>query len=237
MKRLLSLTLALLMTVALFGVAGARNHAMAEEENPFVGLWEITGHQEGDTFTPYANDGNRAFLDFLPNGAIYGVMVSSSGARNEYLAYKVTGENTLDLYEGEDPVPSVYDPATGVITVTDPGSDFKTFVERVKEDPLPDIRALVDLSQEEQTYYGYLMSQSGQTINMLEVLPAMGMDPEDFYLTLRSPAGRSSGPTPRSRPRRTPTSQPTTPGWATTSSSTRTASAWNSRPPARWRSW
>ena len=96
----------------------------------------------------------------------------------------MTGDNTLDIYEGDDPLPGVYDPATGVISVTDPDGGLVSFVERVTADPLPDIRALVDNSQEEQTYYGYKMTQGDQTIDMLQMLPAMGMDPRDFYLEL-----------------------------------------------------
>ena len=184
MKKLLSLTLALLMAVMLFGVSGARNLAYAEEENPYLGLWEITGYQEGDTYAPYADTGSRAYMEFMANGIIYGVMVNESGAGPVYMGYKITGENTLDVYEGEDPLPAVYDPETGVITVTDTEGGLITFVERVKDDPLPDIRALVEPSDQEQTYYGYLMTQGDQTINMLEVLPTLGMDPEDFYLTL-----------------------------------------------------
>ena len=127
----------------------------------------------------------KAYLDFLPNGAIYGVMVSGEDIHETYMAYQVTGENTLDIFEGEDGLPGVYDPATGVITVTSPEDTLISFVERVKEDPLPDIRSLVDHTDEEQTYYGYRMTQSDQIIDMLESLPAMGMDPHDFYLTLR----------------------------------------------------
>ena len=204
MKRLISLTLALLMALALFGAVSAGTCAYAEGEtavptaepeaepaaeaeepvNPFVGLWEITGQRDGETYAAYAEAGVRAFLDFMPNGAIYAVMTDGEDADDDYLAYVVTGENALDLYEGEDALSGVYDPETGVITAADPGSGLITYVERVKDDPLPDIRALVDHTGEERTWYGYIMSQSGQTINMLEALPAMDMDPEDFYLTL-----------------------------------------------------
>ncbi|MBQ6145804.1 MAG: hypothetical protein IJI82_02120 [Clostridia bacterium] len=187
MKKLLSLTLALLMSVMLLGVGGAKNYACAEED-PYVGLWEITGYQQGDTFIAFSDSGNRAYMDFLANGVIYGVMVGDSGADLAYMGYKVTGENALDIYEGDDPLPAAYDPATGVITVTDTDSGLVTFVERVKEDPLPDIRAMVADPQQEQTYYGYRMTQADQTINMLEMLPAVGMDPKDFCLTL-SPDG------------------------------------------------
>ena len=183
MKRLLTLTLALLMTLVLVGT-GAKTVAFAEEENPYVGLWQITGQQDGDTYTAYADMGVTAYLDFMPNGAIYAVMTDGQELIADYMAYQVTGENALDIYEGEDPLPSVYDPATGVISVTDPDGDLISFVERVTEDPLPDIRAMAANSDEEQTYFGYTMTEGGQTIDLLEWLPAMGMDPEDFYLTL-----------------------------------------------------
>ena len=206
MKRLLSLTLALLMAATLFCVSGAKTYTYADGEtpaptaepetevegeaeipepvNPYLGLWEITGRQDGEEYTAYAAEGVRAYLDFLPSGAIYAVLYDGEDAEEEYLAYVVTGENALDIYEGEDGLPGVYDPETGVITVTEPNSGLVTFVERVKEDPLPDIRALVDHAEEERTWYGYLMSQSGQTVNLLETLPTMDMDPRDFYLTL-----------------------------------------------------
>lgn len=208
MKRLISLTLALLMALALFGAVGATTYAYAEGEaaepeaqteteaelaaeteepvNPYLGLWEITGYQEEDVRASNEEAGVKAYLDFLPNGAIYAVMINGETVDDDYLAYLVTGENALDIYEGEDGLPSVYDPETGIITVTDPGSGLVTFVERVKEDPLPDIRALVDHTKQERTWYGYEMSQSGQTINLLEMLPAMDMDPHDFYLTLNA---------------------------------------------------
>ena len=182
MKRMLTLTLALLLAVSLVGFGGAK--IARAEENPYVGLWEITGAQDGETTVTYAEMNMKVYLDFLPNGAIYAVRITEEGASLDYFAYKMTGENTLDVFEGEDALPSVYDPATGVITVTDPDSSFMTFVERVKEDPLPDVHALVDLSEEEQTYYGYAMTQSGQAIDMLETLPIVGMDPRDFYVTL-----------------------------------------------------
>ena len=158
--------------------------ALAEGEDTYVGLWQITGQQDGDTYTAYADMGVTAYLDFMPNGAIYAVMTDGEDQMADYMAYKVTGENTLDIYEGDDPLPSVYDPATGIISVTDPDGGLVSYVERVTADPLPDIRALVDNSQEEQTYYGYKMTQGDQTIDMLQMLPAMGLDPRDFYLEL-----------------------------------------------------
>ena len=181
MKRLLTLTMALLLALTLVSVSITSARA---EEDPYVGLWQITGQQDGDTYTAYADMGVTAYLDFMPNGAIYAVMTDGEDQMADYMAYKVTGENTLDIYEGDDPLPSVYDPATGVISVTDPDGGLVSYVERVTADPLPDIRALVDNSQEEQTYYGYKMTQGDQTIDMLQMLPAMGLDPRDFYLEL-----------------------------------------------------
>ena len=46
-KKLLSLTLALLMSVMLLGVGGAKKYACAEED-PYVGQCEITCYQQGD---------------------------------------------------------------------------------------------------------------------------------------------------------------------------------------------
>lgn len=182
MKRLLTLTLALLLALTLVGVGDV---AFAEEEeNPYVGLWQITGQQEGDTYTAYADQGITAYLDFMPNGAIFAVMFLETQSNVDYMAYKVTGENALDIYEGEDPLPSVYDPATGVITVTDPDGGLVTFVERVTADPLPDIRAMSYDPDVERTYYGYKMTEGGETANLLEWLPVVGIDPRDFYLTL-----------------------------------------------------
>ena len=182
MKRLLTLTLALLLVITLAGTVGV-TRSLAEEENPYLGLWEITGQQNGDQYASLADAGRKAYMDFLPSGAIYGVMSADGQHIKSYMGYKVTGDNTLDIYEGEEGIPAVYDPATGIITVT-AEDNFLTFVERVKEDPLPDIRALVDNADEERTYYGYKMTQDGQEIDMVTMLPAMGMDPEDFYLTL-----------------------------------------------------
>ena len=42
MKRLLTLTLALLLVITLAGTVGV-TRSLAEEENPYLGLWEITG--------------------------------------------------------------------------------------------------------------------------------------------------------------------------------------------------
>ena len=74
MKRILTLTLALLMAVALIGVSGAVNYACAEGEseepvNPYVGLWQITGQQEGDEYTSLTETEAKIYMDFLPSGA------------------------------------------------------------------------------------------------------------------------------------------------------------------------
>lgn len=182
MKRFLTLTLALLIVLMLVSAGGS--YAAAEEENPYLGLWQITGQQDGDTYTAYADMGITAYLDFLPSGAIYAVMTDGSELIADYMGYQVTGENTLDIYEGEDPLSSTFDPATGVISVTDPEDGLISFVERVTTDPLPDIRAMAADLDEEKTYFGYKMTEGDQTIDILTMLPVMGMDPEDFYLTL-----------------------------------------------------
>lgn len=187
MKRFMTLTLALLMAVMLLGVGGWNHYALAEEDeapNPYIGLWEITGIQNGDAYVPYAMSGGKAYMDFLPSGAIYTVMTSEDEVEDEYLAFVITGDNTLDLYEGDEAVSAVFDPDTGIMTVVEPDSGIQLLMERVQEDPLPDIRALVDHSEEELTYYGYLMTEGGETINMLEMLPVYGMDPRDFYLIM-----------------------------------------------------
>ena len=132
MKRLLTLTMALLLALTLVSVSITSARA---EEDPYVGLWQITGQQDGDTYTAYADMGVTAYLDFMPNGAIYAVMTDGEDQMADYMAYKVTGENTLDIYEGDDPLPSVYDPATGIISVTDPDGGLVSYVERVTADP------------------------------------------------------------------------------------------------------
>ena len=182
MKRLLTLTLALLLVITLVGTVGV-TRSLAEEENPYLGLWEITGQQNGDQYASLADAGRKAYMDFLPSGAIYGVMSADGQHIKSYMGYKVTGENTLDIYEGEEGIPAVYDPATGIITVT-AEDNYLTFVERVTADPLPDIRALAANPEEDRTYYGYSRTQDGQTIDLLETLPAIGMDPRDVYLTM-----------------------------------------------------
>lgn len=182
MKRILTLTLALLLVLTLVGADGS--YTAAEEENPYLGLWQITGQQEGDSYTSYADMGLTAYLDFMANGAIYAVMTDGSELIADYMGYQVTGENTLDIYEGEDPLPGTFDPATGVISVTDPEDGLVSFIERVTADPLPDIRAMAADLDEEKTYFGYKMTEGDQTIDILTMLPVMGMDLEDLYLTL-----------------------------------------------------
>ena len=162
MKRFLSLTLALLMAAALLGAAGTRTYAHAAGEEAYVGLWEITGIEENGARTVYADAGVKAYLDFLNSGAICAVTVSGGAATGNYLGYQVTGANALALYWGDDPVPGAYDPASGVITVTKAKTGRKTFLQRVTENPLPDIRALVNLSGAARTYYGYSAKQGGQ---------------------------------------------------------------------------
>ena len=63
MKRILSLTLALLMTVLLLGATGANTFTYAEDEsasdNPYVGLWMIIAQKEGESTTLYADKGMK----------------------------------------------------------------------------------------------------------------------------------------------------------------------------------
>lgn len=186
MKRLLSLTLALLMALVTAGAAGAKAVAFAEEENPYVGLWEITGGWIEDHYIGYEDVKGMFYLDFLPNGAIYIVMIDGEEVNDDYLAYVITGENTLDLYEGGDAISANYSPDIGVISVETGDSEHlnMTFLQRVEEDPLPDIRAMAANPDEEQTYYCYKWTEGDQTVSILEWLPAMGMGPEDIYLTL-----------------------------------------------------
>ena len=184
MKRILSLTLALLLTVLLLGTAGAPI-ARAEEDNPYVGLWLFVSQQDGDTLTLYEEAGLRVYLDFRPNGLIYGLAVGDSGAKEEYLTYIVTGENALTLYEEGHPMPGVYDPATGIITVTEEESGVVTRIRRAVDLQMPDAESLIDRTQAEQTYYVCSMTSDGTAYDMLAFVPTLGMDLHDFYLTLR----------------------------------------------------
>lgn len=185
MKRLLTSILALLMTVTLLGAAGWRTQAAAEEENPYVGLWQVISQQKGESVTLYEEAGVRSYLDILPNGAIYSVVTNATSADDDYLAYRLTGENALEFLDGSSSFPGTYDSEAGSITVTDSGTGLITILERVKEDPLPDIRALVDHSKEDRTYYGYLMEREGQVVNVVDAFSARGEDPRSFLLTLR----------------------------------------------------
>ena len=189
MKRILSLTLALLMTVLLLGAAGANTFTYAEDEsasdNPYVGLWMIIAQKEGESTTLYADKGMKVYLDFQPSGLIYGLLVNENGAEEEYLAYAVTGENTLYIYEKDRPLSGVYDPATETITVTEEVSGIVTFIQRAHDEQMPDASALIDRSQEEQTYYVYQLTNEGETYDMLDFLPAMGEDIHNYFLILR----------------------------------------------------
>ena len=184
MKRIFTLTLALLMTVLLSAGAAHADADLSEPSSIYVGTWEIVGQQDGEAYTSLEDADTKLFLIFLPNGAIQAVMVSGADAKVDYLAYEVTGENSLDIYEGEDPLPGVYDPATETITVTDTNSDRKTFVRRFAGDSLPDVSTLLDASKEEQKYYAYQLTNDGQTINLLSSMSIIDIDVYDFYLTL-----------------------------------------------------
>lgn len=157
MKRLLTLTLALLMALSLFAVGGWRNYACAEEEAPandYVGLWRIIREESStESIDLDASDEYKGYLDFLPSGAIYLVTVGPHGTEDKYLAYMVTGENTLEVYDGSQLLSGTFDPETGIILLTWAKDEVKAYIQRVTADPLPDIRALVDHSQEEKTYY------------------------------------------------------------------------------------
>jgi len=202
MKRLLSLILALLMTVALFGVSGAMKYAYAEGDgeepsepaepvNPYVGLWEITGRKEGEVYTPYGDGEEKIYMDFLPNGVIYAILYDGEDADEDYAAYKVTGENALTLFEGDDPIPGVYDPETGIITVTAEAVNgpYITYLQRVTTDPLPDVWAMVDHSEEEQQYYGYEMRDEEQVMDLVEFLAIVDEDPDEYYCLTMQPDG------------------------------------------------
>ena len=202
MKRLLTLTLALLLAVALVGVSGATNYAYAEGDgeepaeaaepvNPYVGLWQITAQQDGDEYVSLAEAKEKIYMDFLPSGAIHAVMYDGEDAEDDYLAYVVTGENALTLFEGDEPVSAVYDPETGVITATfvDDESTFMTFLQRVTAEPLPDLFALVDYSQEEQQFYGYQIRSEEQVLDLVEFLAIVDEDPSDYYCLTLQPDG------------------------------------------------
>ena len=193
MKRLLSLILALLMTVALFGVSGAMKYAYAEGDgeepsepaepvNPYVGLWEITGRKEGEVYTPYGDGEEKIYMDFLPNGVIYAILYDGEDADEDYAAYKVTGENALTLFEGDDPILGVYDPETGIITVTAEAVNgpYITYLH---------VWAMVDHSEEEQQYYGYEMRDEEQVMDLVEFLAIVDEDPDEYYCLTMQPDG------------------------------------------------
>ena len=192
MKRLLSLTLALLMTVALFGAVGVPTCTCAEEaapDNPYVGLWTVTGVQEKDVYTSAAETEQTIYFDFLPTGAIYGVSIEGDFVEDHYFAYVVTGENTLDIYEGDEALASVYDPETGVITVTSPDATMAAFLQRVTEDPLPDIRAMVDHSQEERVYGGYRTVLGTMEYDLIDFSVVLDAEPDEYYNLTLEPDG------------------------------------------------
>ncbi len=196
MNRFLTLTLALLLAAALFGASGAMKYACAEGEgdgpaetaepvNPYVGLWQVTGLREGDEYTPMTEEAEeRVFMDFLPSGAIHAVVFDGEDADDDYLAYAVTGENALNLFEGDDePMPAQYDPETGVLTLTfvDDDSSYMIFLERVTTEPLPDLWAMVGHDREEEEYYGYEMRAGEQVMDLVEFLVIADEDPGDYY--------------------------------------------------------
>lgn len=187
MKRFFSLTLALLMAALLFAPAPA---ARAEEDpnTPYEGLWRVIRLQSGDTDIAPEDAGLTVYFDFRPSGAIYAVRIQNGKAEENYFAYSVSGENTLYLFEDDEYVAAVYDPAAGTI-ITEKSEDFVAFtLQRVTEEPLPDLTSMVDRSGEAQTYYIYQMMRDGQTVNMLEALTTMVLDVDDFFITL-SPDG------------------------------------------------
>ena len=95
MKRLLTLTLALLMALSLFAIGG-KNYARAEEAaSKYVGLWEITGCEEDGTFISSAEAGHRIYMSFLPSGIIYAVNLHGSEWEEAYYAYRANGEDAL----------------------------------------------------------------------------------------------------------------------------------------------
>ncbi len=155
-----------------------------QEAEPYLGIWKILRQETDGVVTEFADSDAIRYLEFRSEGVIYCVIVTADGAEDDYMAYAVTGENALNFYEDDAPIPGVYDPQTDTITVTDEEGDLKTELCRVPEAEQPDWSALIDHSGESRTYYGNRMFYEGQTINMLEALPAMDMDPRDFYLTL-----------------------------------------------------
>lgn len=209
MKRILTLTLALLMIMALFGVSGATRYAYAEGEtpaptaepeaaaeaeepvNPYLGLWEITGRKEGEVYAPYGDGEEKIYMDFLPNGAIYAILYDGEDADEDYAAYLVSDENALTLFEGGEPIPGVYDPETGVITVTAEAvnGSYITYLQRVTADPLPDVWSMMDGAKEQQVFYGYQMRNESQVMDLVEFLALVDEDPGDYYCLTMQPDG------------------------------------------------
>ena len=200
MKRLLTLILALLMTAAVFCAGGAMNYAHAEGENdpetaepadPYLGLWTFTGLQDGDEYISFEEMGEKRYLEFLPSGAIYCLLIDGEEAEDDYLAYVAGDDNTLIIFEGDDPIPCTYDPETGIIRVEagDDESVYTTFLQRVTEEPLPDIRAMVDHSQEEQEFNGYQIKSEDQAMDLVEFIAIMDEDPDDYYYLSLQPDG------------------------------------------------
>ncbi len=188
MKRFFSLTLALLMAALLFAPAPAVRAEDEASENPYVGLWRVIRLQSGDTDIAPEDAGLAVYFDFRPSGAIYAIRVQNGKAEENYFAYSVSGENTLYLFEDDEYVAAVYDPAAGTI-VTEKSEGAVAFtLQRVTEDPLPDLASMVDRSGEAQTYYIYQMMRDGQTVYMLDALTTMVLDVDDFFITL-SPDG------------------------------------------------
>ena len=209
MKRIISLALALLMAAALFCASGAMTYAHAatglpgatpqpdgeteaeDPADPYLGLWQFTGVLDGDEYTSLVDVEPHTYLYFLPNGALYAVKGSENAQEDGYLAYVITGENTLDLYEGEDAVPAAYDPKTGVMTVT-AGSEndpYLTFMERVAEEPAPDVFSFMDRSDQEQKFYGYQIRSDDQVLDLVEFLAIVDEEPGDYYYLVLRPDG------------------------------------------------
>ena len=198
MKRLMTLILALVLLLAVFCPVGASTFVYAEESepgatpqpeaeaeepvNPYVGLWKVAGIQEGETYLPYEGD-DVLYFDFLPNGVVYGVMVDAEYPSDDYFAYAVTGENALLIISDGDPIPCEYDPEMDVITMTveDGEQGYALFLKRLTEEPLPDIYALVDRSDEEQEYYGYQIRNESQAMDLVDFIAIMDEDPDDYY--------------------------------------------------------
>ena len=183
MKRLLILTLALLLAILPLAPA-----ARAEAEDPFVGLWEMKAHREGGVYYDYGymEPVLRGYMDFLPSGAIYCVMSDGQTVNEDYMAYAVTGETTLALYQGSNRLTGQYDPAAKALTVTEPESGFVLYLVRAEADLLPDLRAWKDRRGEARTYCGYCMTQGDRTVDLLTEMLSGGKDPRDISLTLEA---------------------------------------------------